>query len=139
MGDEQKSNVVPFRRRGRAVAAPVIQRTAVDAARVLAELAALDLLGYQRARIRAAKELGCRSSFLDCHVKRIREEVLSFKRYTEGGNEYAGSIVDVNIGNGTVRKGLCLASGREWPDYHEVLLVLVDDGNFTVTRARPRG
>jgi hypothetical protein len=154
MDDDRKSNVVPLRKGTPIVTAPPAEEVAVDAVRILARIATLDLLGYERARSRAAKELGCRLSFLDRNVARIRDEIQSFKKYVQSENEQrVGNMINVNMNDGTVVQGLCLASGQEWDDrgvtlplaigfgegaeLREVCLILLADNNFTVTLANP--
>jgi hypothetical protein len=51
----------------------------IDATRVVAKLSLLGRLEYERVRCKAAKELGCRVSFLDGVLENIHQEISTFK------------------------------------------------------------
>ena len=113
----------------------------LGATRLVAKLARLSLLDYERDRLAAAKELGCRVSFLDSHVAEVRCRIESFS-YRVPGSEERNEIINVQTKSGVVMTGWALAIGYKkkfQDDNHgeRSYLVLMADGSFSLLETVP--
>lgn len=123
------------------------ERASIDATGAVARLSLLGRLEYERARCKAAKELGCRVSFLDRVIENIREAVSQFKhellnsygafRLRSFARDERVSYMGFHSGP-TVTPAWQLASAQEVETGDTINLVLLADGNFTVARGRER-
>jgi hypothetical protein len=98
------SNVVGLAKSQQAQDADVNrERASIDATRAVARLSLLGRLEYERARSKAAKELGCRVSFLDRVIASIHEAVWRFQNdhslcsFARGKGE---KLVDLRMAEG---------------------------------------
>ena len=114
-------------------------RTSIDSARVVAKLGVMNAMDYERTRMQAAKDLGCRVSFLDRLVKRVRESIQGFKASHWKNFHLEPEPVCTNFheNDGTVIPAWRIARSVEKNPLDIASLVLLSDGNFTITHAVP--
>jgi hypothetical protein len=132
------SNVFNLTPRAPAAVDPTARAAVIKAAqeaRLIARLCVMPALAYERERAKAAKQLGCRVSFLDQKVEQARERIARFRADTEilCTNARVGECIDFQINDGSFVPSWCLASGeRRWGE--QTNLLLLADGNATIER-----
>ena len=117
-------------------------RAFLDATRAVAKLSLLGRLEYERVRCKAAKELGCRVSFLDRVIEKIHEEVSRFKHdyRLSFAREEGECLISLYEDESTATPSWRLARAKRTKDANTeepVSLLLLADGNFTVLRGYP--
>jgi hypothetical protein len=130
--NEDKSNVVMLH----PTAPAEKQNQREREARVLATLAALPALDYERLRLEAAQQLKCRVSWLDRQIRGIRSSAAYFTASpAQNSQTRVGDAITFVRGDGTEITGFLVAS-EHWHGRDRHLLVLAD-GNATVQISTP--
>jgi hypothetical protein len=108
-------------------------------AKLIAALCLMPALAYERERVKAAKKLGCRVSFLDQKVEQVRTAIAQFRADREilCTNSRVGWCIDFKIDDASFVPSWCLASGeKRWGERkgQETNLLILADGNATIVR-----
>jgi hypothetical protein len=118
------------------------ERASIDATRAVARLSLLGRLEYERARSKAAKELGCRVSFLDRVIASIHEAVGNFQRdytlcsFARGEGEKLVYLRRLTKEEADTPSGR-LAGAKDVKTGQQTDLLLLADGDFTIVRGGP--
>jgi hypothetical protein len=116
------------------------ERTFLDATRAVAKLSQLGRLEYERVRSKAAKELGCRVSFLDRVLQKVHKEVSNFKHdyhLRSFAREEGERLINLLAEDSTVTPAWRVAKAVIIKTGEKTDLLLLADGNFTVKRGVP--
>jgi hypothetical protein len=116
------------------------KRDSIDATRVVAKLSQLGRLEYERVRCKAAKELGCRVSFLDRVIENINETVQLFKNdyhLRSFAREDGERLISFLADDSAVTPAWRVAKAEIIKTGEKTDLLLLADGNFTVKRGVP--
>jgi hypothetical protein len=117
------------------------ERAFIDTTRAVAKLAQLSRLEYERARSKAAKEIGCRVSFLDRVIANIHEAIQRLKNdydMRSFAREHGERLVNLHVDDNTATPAWQLATAEDIKTGVKDSLLLLADGNFTVKRGVPR-
>jgi hypothetical protein len=104
---------------------------------MIARLGAMSILEYERVRIRAAKELKCRVSWLDKTIERVRASAQTLDGYppAKDGRTHAGCPISFIDNGGSQIMGFLVRSAHQGgQDRH---LIVLADGNATVINSVP--
>lgn len=108
-----------------------------ETARTIARLALMDAVSYERMRLGKAKEIGCRASFLDKTVRRVRENILLFEarwhRHTLTRCEDPRNA-PLHFDDGTCAPAWALAIAED--DRDRQCLLLLADGSLKTETGR---
>jgi hypothetical protein len=117
------------------------KRASLDATRAVAKLSQLGRLEYERVRCKAAKEIGCRVSFLDRVIENIHEAIQLFKNdylLRSFAREDGELLIGCRVDDSTVTPSWRVAKAENIKTRELTELLLLSDGNFTVVRGVPR-
>lgn len=112
------------------------QNRALAEAAEIARLALLPTLDYERARLKAAKEMGCRPSVLDHMIDRLRRAIWEFRQRWEQQPGY--EVIEmprtaVPFTDGSVAVGVLMAIKK---DELSPILTVAADGSGRVRLGR---
>jgi hypothetical protein len=137
------ANVVPFGKppKPQTQGDHVRERTFLDTTRAVAKLSQLSRLEYERVRYKAAKELGCRVSFLDRVIENIHEAIQLLKNdyhLRSFAREDGERLIRFRVDDSTVTLSWRVAKAENIKTGEPTELILLADGNFTLVRGVPR-
>jgi hypothetical protein len=104
---------------------------------MLARLAAMPMFDYERIRLRAAKELKCRVSWLDKTVESIRFKAAAFANFppAKDGRNEVGTPRNFFRDDGSSVTAFLVASAHK--DGQDSRLIVLADGNATAVNSVP--
>jgi hypothetical protein len=116
------------------------ERTFLDTTRAVAKLSQLSRIEYERVRYKAAKELGCRVSFLDRVIENIHEAIRLLKNdyhLRSFAREDGERLIRFRVDDSTVTHSWRVAKAEDIKTGEPAELLLLADGDFTVVRGVP--
>jgi hypothetical protein len=144
MSENEPDKVVVFRKPGAApTASAAVPVDFVGPTKRVVALAMADALTFERERLKVAKEIGCRVSFLGRIRESVWEEVNRFKydwRLHKFDLERAGQSIKYHDDGGSTVEAIIMARAcYKEGEYSVVWLIMKADGNFSIVRAVPSG